>query len=61
MNERKRENMPKELKPIPTFQSEDEECEFWATHDSTEYIDWDKADYVKTYSGISCAISHQHS
>jgi hypothetical protein len=22
------------------FQSEDEEHEFWATHDSTEFIDW---------------------
>ena len=27
-------------KPLPKFQSEDEEREFWATHDSTEYIDW---------------------
>ena len=25
------------------FASEDEEREFWATHDSTEYIDWDEA------------------
>ncbi len=30
-------------KDIPTFESEDEEREFWATHDSTEYVDWDKA------------------
>ncbi len=30
-------------KDIPTFENEDEEREFWATHDSTEYIDWDKA------------------
>lgn len=30
-------------KPIPQFSSEDEEREFWATHDSTEYIDWSKA------------------
>ncbi|HXV99209.1 MAG TPA: CopG family antitoxin [Anaerolineae bacterium] len=37
--------MPKELKEIPTFQSEDEEREFWATHDSTEYIAWDEADF----------------
>lgn len=28
---------------IPTFESEDEEREFWATHDSTDYIDWDEA------------------
>jgi len=30
-------------KKIPTFSSEDEECEFWARVDSTEYIDWSKA------------------
>lgn len=33
----------KKLKPIPQFKNEDEEDEFWSTHDSTEYIDWDKA------------------
>lgn len=38
--------MPKELKEIPTFQSEEEERQFWASHDSTEYIDWDEADEV---------------
>ena len=30
-------------KPIPEFKSEDEEREFWATHDSTEYVDWSQA------------------
>lgn len=29
-------------KKIPKFKSEDEEREFWATHDSSEYIDWKK-------------------
>ena len=38
--------MPKELKEIPTFKNEDEEREFWAVHDSTEYINWDEADEV---------------
>jgi predicted DNA binding CopG/RHH family protein len=38
--------MPKELKEIPTFKSEDEEREFWAIHDSTEYVDWDEAEAV---------------
>lgn len=28
---------------IPRFANEDEEREFWATHDSTDYIDWDAA------------------
>jgi len=38
--------MKKHLKPIPTFKNEDEEREFWATHDSTDYIDWSKAERV---------------
>lgn len=29
-----------------SFETEDAEREFWATHDSTEYIDWDKADLI---------------
>ena len=29
--------------PIPEFQTEDEEREFWAAHDSTEYVDWTQA------------------
>jgi len=33
-------------KKIPKFKSEDEEREFWATHDSTEYVDWNKAKRV---------------
>jgi predicted DNA binding CopG/RHH family protein len=28
---------------VPTFKNEDEEREFWATHDSTEFVDWSKA------------------
>jgi predicted DNA binding CopG/RHH family protein len=36
--------MPKKrLKPIPRFHSEAEEREFWATHDTTEYLDWSRA------------------
>jgi predicted DNA binding CopG/RHH family protein len=31
------------LKPIPKFKSEDAEREFWATHDSMDYVDWTKA------------------
>ncbi|MCL4378094.1 MAG: BrnA antitoxin family protein [Actinobacteria bacterium] len=33
----------KKLKKIPRFKNEDAEREFWAVHDSTEYIDWSKA------------------
>jgi predicted DNA binding CopG/RHH family protein len=35
--------MKNKLKPLPTFKNEDEERDFWATHDSTDYIDWSKA------------------
>lgn len=30
-------------KQIPEFQDEDTEREFWATHDSTDFVDWGKA------------------
>ena len=33
-------------KKIPHFKNEDDEREFWATHDSTDYIDWSKAKRV---------------
>ncbi|MEE9167467.1 MAG: BrnA antitoxin family protein [Candidatus Neomarinimicrobiota bacterium] len=36
----------KKLKTIPKFETEDEEREFWSTHDSTDYVDWEKADQV---------------
>jgi predicted DNA binding CopG/RHH family protein len=33
----------RKLKNIPKFKSEDEERNFWAEKDSTEYIDWRKS------------------
>ena len=30
-------------KPTPKFASEDAERAFWATHDTTDYIDWSQA------------------
>ena len=30
----------KKLKKIPNFKDLDEEQKFWATHDSTDYIDY---------------------
>lgn len=36
----------KKLKQIPEFKNEDQERDFWATHDSTDYIDWSKAKHV---------------
>jgi predicted DNA binding CopG/RHH family protein len=36
--------MPKKrLKPIPRFRNEAEEREFWATHDTMDYLDWSTA------------------
>ena len=32
---------------IPKFDSEDEEREFWATHDSSDYIDLSKAEQAR--------------
>ena len=34
----------KKLKALPVFKSEDEEREFWATHDSMDYLDWSRAE-----------------
>jgi predicted DNA binding CopG/RHH family protein len=31
------------MKKIPSFKSEKAEREFWAKHDSTEYLDWSRA------------------
>ncbi len=33
-------------KEIPKFINEEEEREFWATHDSAEYIDWSKSNTI---------------
>lgn len=37
----------KKLYPIPRFENESEEREFWETHDSTDYVDWSKAERVR--------------
>ena len=38
--------MPKKLKPTPSFATEAEERAFWEEQDSTEYVDWSKAEHV---------------
>jgi predicted DNA binding CopG/RHH family protein len=38
--------MSKHLKTIPQFTTEAEEQQFWETHDSTDYLDWNKAQSV---------------
>ncbi len=35
--------MPKKLKEIPKFKTEEEEREFWSKNDSTKFVDWKKA------------------
>ena len=42
--------MPKSksaLQKIPKFKSEADEQDFWATADSTQYVDWSKAEVVR--------------
>jgi len=34
-------------KKIPKFENEDQERDFWASHDSTEYLGWEKARRIK--------------
>ena len=38
--------MKKKLKQIPKFRSEDEERDFWAAADTSDYFDWSKAQRV---------------
>jgi len=33
------------LKKIPKFKNEDEEAKFWNRVDSTDYLDWSKAEH----------------
>ena len=33
-------------KEIPKFKNEAAERAFWTDHDSTEFVDWDKAEFV---------------
>ena len=32
------------VKKVPTFRTEQEEREFWETHDSSDYVDWTRAE-----------------
>ena len=38
--------MNKKFKKIPKFATEDQERDFWATADTSEYFDWSKAEEV---------------
>ena len=38
--------MEKKFKPTPKFKNEDEERDFWAKADTSQYFDWNKAEPV---------------
>ena len=42
--------MPKKkpLQPIPRFDNEAQEQEFWSAHDSTDYVDWSRANVSRS-------------
>jgi len=39
--------MSRKRKPIPDFKSETEERAFWETRDSSDYVDWSKAERAR--------------
>ncbi len=39
--------MSRKRKSIPPFKSEAEERAFWESHDSTDYVDWSRAERVR--------------
>ena len=39
--------MRRKLKPLPHFETEAEERAFWETHDSTDYVDWSRAERAR--------------
>lgn len=39
--------MSQPRKPIPDFRSEAEERKFWERHDSSDYVDWERAERVR--------------
>ena len=41
------EDIMKKRRVTPKFKSEAEERRFWETHDSTDYVDWSKAERVR--------------
>jgi len=36
----------RKLKEVQKFKNETDELMFWANHDSTEFVDWDKAEFI---------------
>ncbi len=42
-------------KLIPKFKNENDEREFWAAHDSTDYINWSRAERI-TFSNLKPSV-----
>ncbi len=42
-------------KRLPEFKNEDQEREFWASHDSTEYINWKEAERI-TFANLKPSV-----
>lgn len=39
--------MKEKAKSVPVFHNEAEERQFWESHDSTDYLDWERAEPVR--------------
>lgn len=39
--------MSKRPKPVPAFTDEAAERRFWESHESTDYVDWSKAERIR--------------
>ena len=39
--------MKKKIKPVPKFRNEQDEREFWSTHDTTDYFDFTESNRVQ--------------
>jgi hypothetical protein len=39
--------MKKKIKPVPKFKNEQDEREFWSTHDTTDYFDFSESSRVE--------------
>ena len=50
--------MSKPLKTIPKFANETEESAFWEQHDSTDYLDWMKAQQTRVPSHAEEWLTH---
>ena len=50
--------MKKKIKPLPKFKNEQDEREFWSTHDTTDYFDVSKSSRVEIEfdRGIEAAV-----